>query len=454
MLASNFLKTSVSNIIYIFLGGLGAILVIPIFIINFGINKYGEWLSIIFFINIITVIFQSKITVDSNHISKIVQNKTNKFLDYFKKTNLILLKQLFLIDILIFIFIFFDNYFLIKFFNNINEYKLIIIILLLSSNFNIYQGNFYSLYRAKKKSYIFLYLSSIKQIIYFALIIFFLIFIKFEEIEILVSITILVLEIFFTIVIRNYYFFIFNKDKNYYLNNTKTILKEKLVKEKKYMLYFVFSEAIFNNLVPIVIGIFLTAASITSFVTHLQIAKIPRLLTMTINTAFQQVMGNIKKSNKESAYNYSMILVSINFWSFFLFYFFLYFVGEFMFNFITQNEVIYFKKYLLIIYTYFFMESIWRSLQTFSLATNKHKLISKLYFVTGIISILLMILLIKNYDFMFVFIAQQLVLLTVSVIIFKNKFKKSHIIKFILFDFFIKLIKLITYAINKKKLKI
>jgi hypothetical protein len=102
MLASNFLKTSVSNIIYIFLGGLGAILVIPIFIINFGINKYGEWLSIIFFINIITVIFQSKITVDSNHISKIVQNKTNKFLDYFKKTNLILLKQLFLIDILIY----------------------------------------------------------------------------------------------------------------------------------------------------------------------------------------------------------------------------------------------------------------------------------------------------------------------------------------------------------------
>ena len=159
MLASNFLKTSVSNIIYIFLGGLGAILVIPIFIINFGINKYGEWLSIIFFINLITVIFQSKITVDSNHISKIVQNKTNKFLDYFKKTNLILLKQLFLIDILIFIFIFFDNYFLIKFFNNINEYKLIIIILLLSSNFNIYQGNFYSLYRAKKKIiYIFIFI--------------------------------------------------------------------------------------------------------------------------------------------------------------------------------------------------------------------------------------------------------------------------------------------------------
>jgi len=39
MLASNFLKTSVSNIIYIFLGGLGAILVIPIFIINFGIKS-------------------------------------------------------------------------------------------------------------------------------------------------------------------------------------------------------------------------------------------------------------------------------------------------------------------------------------------------------------------------------------------------------------------------------
>ena len=77
---SNFLKTTFANLIYVFTGSLGAIIVIPFYIDYFGSDKYGEWLSIIFFTNILVLIYQSKIIVDSNHIAKLFKNKTSQFL--------------------------------------------------------------------------------------------------------------------------------------------------------------------------------------------------------------------------------------------------------------------------------------------------------------------------------------------------------------------------------------
>ena len=216
MLKNNhFFKTSIGNLLYVFSSALSIFLIIPIFLSSWGAAKYGEWLTIFFFTNSISFIFQGKINVDSNYISSINFN-TQKLIIYFKKTLLVQLKQLFIIYLIILLLFFFENLFFKTFFNEINNYKLIISILMMSSIINLFQINYLSIYRAKQKSDIFFKLISLKQLWNFINIFLFLKIFKFDVLEI--SISILILELIFLLIINNYYFLLFSKEKVFFYN--------------------------------------------------------------------------------------------------------------------------------------------------------------------------------------------------------------------------------------------
>jgi len=446
MLKNNhFFKTSIGNLLYVFSSALSIFLIIPIFLSSWGAAKYGEWLTIFFFTNSISFIFQGKINVDSNYISSINFN-TQKLIIYFKKTLLVQLKQLFIIYLIIFLLFFFENLFFKTFFNEINNYKLIISILMMSSIINLFQINYLSIYRAKQKSDIFFKLISLKQLWNFINIFLFLKIFKFDVLEI--SISILILELIFLLIINNYYFLLFSKEKVFFYNKINSNKNIDLNVKKIQMTMFVFSEMTFNNLLPVLLGIFFTTTYVSSFHIHLQLSKIPRLVTMTINEAFRNVMGPLKENQKEGKYIYNsvMILVAINFWSFVLFSILIFFTGEYIFNLLVANNLQYLKDYLFSIVLYFFLESLWRSISTYNLSKNEHSQISRNYFFSSMFTLFFVILFIKEINFMSFFILQQFYMLFCSISFLKTKFKKVKFFNFIFIEFF----KILLNILDKK----
>lgn len=437
---SNFFKTTVSNLIYVFTGSLGAVIVIPFYIDYFGSDKYGEWLSIIFFTNILVLIYQSKIIVDSNHITKLFKNKTTQFLYYFKNSNSKIIKELFTICILIIFLLFFEDFFLKNYFSLINQYKIIIFILLLSVFFNILNFSFFSLYRSRGQTHIYLIFNSIKQFTYFSLIIFTLKYFNTDKIELILSLITLILELFFIIIIKKNYYKSNKKDKKILDNKINKKFKLNLNQKKNYMLMYVSSDLIFYNITPIIIGIFLPISYVTSFYAHMQIAKIPRFFTITVNEGFRLAMGNLIGFKKKEIFNYLMFLFSLNFWSFIFFSFFIIYFGEYVFNIITNFELEFLKYLLFIMYIYFFLDSLWRSLQTYSLATNNHSSFSKKYFLLSLLSLLLVLLTIKKINYMYIFVTLQGILLFISFLSFKKIFIKNKVLNYVFYYFFIHLI--------------
>lgn len=436
--------SSLSNIFYSFSNIISNLILTPIFISQWGVDLYGEWLLIFFVINGIIFLIQPSITVDSVNLSKIYTNKRylESIIFFFILALKIIINLLIFLIIFFLIFYFFQKNINIKF-TNIQNLEKIAFILFICASLQILQLVFLSLFRSRYLAYKAINILSLRIIILILFSYFLLKNFNFDPLEYVRFL--LVIEVFINLILLllSFNFFLQLSFKKIIKNKKiikKYLFNKKLFYKKNYMFLFQSSEIMNNNLLPVIIGLYLNSSMIIVYNIHLICARVPRLFTTSLFQAFRLELSQFNGTSLK--YNYSLLLLAISFWSCVIYLLFTPFILKFLVSYLSSNQINLDLKIFIFIYLFSSIEILWRSLILPVLTNNTHEKISKNYFfITSISYIFICFFLefkiITNFNFIPILILQNLLLFFIAFNLFSKVLKKNKIIilNYIFFNF-------------------